>query len=192
MDENVEIIDILVPPELHLLIGVVNTLCNHLIKVGPQAIIWPRKCYVEKEAMHGGAFNGNSCMTLMNKIDLLRSLCPLRWLRFVELFSLFKLIVKSCFGAALHPDFRRFIDDFRRAYKDSGLPVTPKLHMVFYHLPEFCDRTNGALGIWSGQASEAAHSDFKVTLLKYKVNLINSRYPERLLHAVCEYNSLHL
>ena len=191
-DEDVEVIDILVPPELHLLIGVVNTLYSHMIKVWPQANIWPKKCYVEKEAMHGGAFNGNSCMTLLNNVDLLRSMCPIQCLRFVELFSLFKSIVKSCFSTTLLPDFRDHIHDFRKAYKDSGLPVTPKLHMVFYHVTEFCCRTGGALGIWSEQATEAAHSDFKVTWNKYKVNLINPRYPERILHAVCEYNSLHL
>lgn len=140
--------------------------------------------------MYGGAFNGNSCTTLLRSIDLLRSLCPLQCLLFVKLFSLFKLVVNSCFGTLLSPDFRRVIEDFRRAYP--GLPITPKFHIVFYHVTEFCDSTNGALGNWSEQATEAAHSDFKITWAKYKVNLINPKYHERILHAICEYNSLHL
>ena len=124
--------------------------------------MWPKKCYLEKEAIHGGAFNGNSCMTILKNVDLLKSFCPLHCSPFVELFSTFKSVVTCCFGTSVDPKCRRYIKDFRRAFKDTGLPVTPKLHMMFYYVTELSDRNSVALGVWSEQASEGAHSDFKV------------------------------
>lgn len=53
-DVNQSIIEIIPPPELHLLLGSVNTIYNSLLQKYPEeAIQWAKHCNVEREAMHG-------------------------------------------------------------------------------------------------------------------------------------------
>ena len=68
----------------------------------------------------------------------------------------------------------------------------PKVHTVFFHEHEFCDRHQTGLGIFSEQASEAVHSNFSVTWKRYKVSDIHSEYPSQLMRAVNDYNTSHL
>jgi hypothetical protein len=52
--------------------------------------------------------------------------------------------------------------------------VTPKLHAIFFHIPQFCEKEQKGLGFFCEQASEAVHSDFKKTWNRYKTTAYNS------------------
>lgn len=52
---NDRVIDVLPPPELHLLLGPFNTIFKAIYMDWPGAITcWARKCHVERKALHGG------------------------------------------------------------------------------------------------------------------------------------------
>lgn len=190
--ENKKIIDIFPPPELHLLLGPVNHIFNNMTKVWPDAVKWAAACHVERQAMHGGSFNGNSCMTLLNHVDILQQISPITCLKYVKVFRDFRKVVKSCYGQTLDQEYKTDIETFKKSFLELEISVTPKLHAIFHHIPEFCDKQQSGLGPWSEQASEAVHSDFKATWHKYKVPENHSSYAPQLLRAVCEYNAKHV
>lgn len=86
------------PPELHLLIGPVTTMFHGLKTVWPDADRRVDLCSVQQEAYHGGVFNGNACMQLLNRIDLLLDplCCPRQ--DYIAAFCDFAGVVESCYG----------------------------------------------------------------------------------------------
>ena len=186
------VIDLLPPPELHLLIGPVNTLFKAMEKEWTDAMKWPKACHVERDVIHGGSFNGNSCHKLLSHVNVLRSICPLQAVKYVECFQSFAKVVHSCYGNNLDQDFCNYIQDFKKSYLSLGISVTPKVHCVFHHIIDFCSTVNTGLGRYSEQTVEAVHSDFRHTWMKYKVGENHPHYAAHLLKAVCEYNSQHL
>ena len=58
-DESTPIICVLPPPELHVLIGPVNTLYEELSSRWDGIEEWINKLNVKREEYHGGSFNGN-------------------------------------------------------------------------------------------------------------------------------------
>ena len=187
------IINLLPPPELHLLIGPFNTIFKSMESNFPEiAAAWTKHCCVEKEAFHGGHFNGNSSKRLLNKLDFLRSISPIGCLKYIQCFDSFKTVIHSCYGYSLDENFKDHINEFKVAYMDISIPVTPKVHAIWYHIPEFCSAVNEGLARWSEQASETVHADFKQTWKKYSVSICHPAYSSRLLSAVQEYNASHL
>lgn len=58
---------------------------------------------------------------------------------------------------------------FREAYSKLELSITPKLHCLFVHVPEFCLKMKKGLGYYSEQASESVHANFRKTMERYKM-----------------------
>jgi len=193
-DKDQRIIDIVTPPELHLMLGAVNTLYNHMLqKFGDQIVLWTRQCNVKPDVTQGGSgFNGNSCKTLLQKVDMLRAICSIECLPYVKVLDDLRLVVKSCFGEFLDPNFVVYLENFRKSYTDLGISVTPKIHAIFFHVKDFCIEKQKSLGLFSEQSMESVHFDFKLVWSKYKLNSDHSDYPRQLFRAVCEYNGLHL
>ena len=185
------VLDLIPPPELHLMLGTVNLLYSNLEKVWPDVIQWPSSLYIEKEAIHGGSFAGNGCRKLLRNIDQLERCIPDEHLLFVDAFKAFNEVVVSCFGKSLHTNYKSRIERFRRTFQKLGIRVTPKVHSIIFHVIEFCDSKRCGLGTWSEQAFESVHSDFAKHWEKYKVPLSHNKFPDRLLRAVQEYNSNH-
>ena len=74
-DLGIDVIQVIPPPELHLLLGVVNTLFKYMSKIWPHSMAWSERLDIERKSYHGGSFSGNSCMKLLSNIDLLQSMC---------------------------------------------------------------------------------------------------------------------
>ena len=73
--------------------------------------------------------------------------------------------------------------------------ITPKVHGVLFHVPEFLDKNPGhGLGLWSEQASESVHYDFGDLWVNgsYKRSLTHADYTSQLLKCVVTYNSRHI
>lgn len=86
---NMPIIESVVPPELHLLTGPVNKMYKCLEERWPEASNWLKSACVEREALHGGCFTGNSAMKLLRSVDKLDSVIPAQHKSFVAAFSTF-------------------------------------------------------------------------------------------------------
>lgn len=155
-------------------------------------MIWAKACHVEREALFGGSFNGNSCHKLLSRVDALRAMCPIQALPYVDCFSAFQKVVHSCYGDKLDANYKLIIQNFAASYLQLGISVTPKVHAVFHHIMDFCEVHNVGLGRFSEQSVEAVHSDFKTTWSRYKVAESNPAYSSQLLKAVRDYNSKHL
>lgn len=186
------VLDIIPPPELHLLLGAVNHLFINLEKIWPDAIKWAASLNLEREAMHGGTFAGNSCRKLLKNVVKLELMAPPTCKLFISSFNAFDEVVKSCFGKHLHDDYLEKITNFQLIYQQLQISTTPKLHAIFFHIKDFCEANKQSLGVWSEQAFESVHSDFEITWSKYKVPSIHEKYGKHLLRAVQEYNGNHL
>ena len=120
----------LIPPaELHLLLGPVNTMFSELEEVWPGANDWAKSCHAFKAGLHGGEFNGNSCMRLLHEdsLDKLEAIIPSEHLAYVEAFHTFGIVVKSCYGYAVMPSFRKDIERFKESYLKLDISVTGKV-----------------------------------------------------------------
>ena len=85
------------------------------------------------------------------------------------------------------------IQAFASAYISLPINITPKVHVVVFHIEEFCDMTGRGLAPWSEQTGESCHHDFNQTWEKFYVRDQESDvYGKRLLQAVQEYNGQHL
>ncbi len=99
----------------------------------------------------------------------------------------------------IQENYVQTIADFKVAYGNLGLSVTPKVHYVVVHVPEWIERSEErtgqkrGLGWASEQASESVHRDFAQKWnLGFKVHPDNERYADRLLSCVVRYNSSHV
>ena len=64
-DDETPLILMVPPPELHLLIGPVNTL--HSAMCGNESERWLSLCNVKKTEYHGGSFAGNDSRKLLKR-----------------------------------------------------------------------------------------------------------------------------
>ena len=188
------VLNILPPPELHLMIGVVNKMYAEMEKIWLKSEQWLDSCNVKKEAYHGGTFAVNESRKLLKNVNRLEVLSPpSQCENYVVAFKSFNEVVASCYGKELRPDFLDKIRIFTRDYMRLGISVTPKVHAVMYHVGEFCALTGMGLAPWSEQTGESVHHDFNETWKKFKVNNVQRPiYAAQLLKAVCMYNSQHI
>ena len=187
------LIEVIPPPELHLLTGPVNTLYKAMEKLWPNASQWLVACHVQRVAYHGGNFTGNSARTLLKNVDRLQAMCPLQILPYVAPLRSLDAVVSACYGAQLRPEYTHAIRRFQNDFLDLGINISPKIHAIFFHVPEFCQMVGKGLGSYSEQASESVHHDFQKIWENYKIqDQDHPRYGEQLLKAVTTYNSRHL
>lgn len=193
--EEEPILNIIPPPELHLLMGTFNRIFQEMKSIWPDVErMWSERFYAKPVGYHGGSnFTGGDCRKLLLNVDSLAAICPIGILPFVD--SLRKLchVVDACFGSDLRYDFQEKIAEFETSFLDLGIGITPKVHILLRHVPEFCWRHEKALGRFSEQASESVHVALKEFWKKRKVSdLSNPRYEQSLRQTVVEFNSKHL
>ena len=70
--------------------------------------------------------------------------------------------------------------------------MTPKAHILFEHVPEFCDKWGVGLGLYSEQSSETQHTDFKAFWEHFSTGSSHPNFASHLLTAVIDYNGRHL
>ena len=193
-DDDVLILDIIAIPELHSMMGTSETVFNGLNKAwgNDRAIKWAESRGIIRSEYRGGKFEGNQTKTLLEKSSDLEASVPPHLTGFARCLAKFNEVRLACFGQDLKPGYKERITEFHQAFLCLGLNVTPKVHAVIVHIPQFCDKTGKGLGYWSEQASESVHSDFKLTNNRFKVNQAHPDHPEKMLRAVVKYNSSHI
>ena len=193
IDESTLVLRLVPPPELHLLIGPVNTLYDELSKHWPDCEEWLKRLSIKRDDYHGGQFNGNDSRKLMKKNSILEEFAPTKANGFIETFQAFNEVITSCYGTDLSPGYKQMIKNFRICYRRLKMNVTPKVHAVFFHVEEYCEMVGMGLGPWSEPAAESLHTYFDKIWARYKVrDTDNDKYGKRLFDAVVAYNSPHL
>jgi len=196
--DDTRVIDIIPPPELHLLLGVVNHLYSGLKAIWPMVEEWPKMLYIKTVSYHGGnSFNGPACHKLLQSIDKLEAISQTNnafhvqpW---ITALRHFKDVVHSCFGMTLGENFSDHIAKFTASCISLPISVTPKMHIVFHHVLHFIEKEKKSLGIFSEQAAETVHHDFASHWNdRYKRQMNHPDYSSQLLNAVVEYNSKHM
>ena len=195
IDESTPIILLVLPPELHLLLGPVNKMYSELIGIWPQGEEWSKKLYIKREQYHRGSFNGNDSRKLLKNVSLLKEIVPAsnqKVQNYIAAFEAFNDVVTAWYTKNLAQDYQEIIKIFRVSYRKLKISITPKIHAVFHHISEFCVQVKMGLAPWSEQAAESLHHDFNHMRNNFKARDIeHADYGNRLLQAVM-YNSQHM
>lgn len=193
------ILDVMPPPELHLLMGGVDKLHTHLEKCNAGiASKWALQCHVEKKFTNGGkhSFEGKACKLLLKNVDKLQQICEsegnIMCTKYVDTFRKFGVVVDDCFSLELKSNFQQHIEDFRKSYESLEISVTPKIHAIFHHVEQSCTKHQRGLGFFAEQSTESVHHDYNNKFKNYKVPQISDNYWPKTLRSVCSYNSSHL
>ena len=79
----------------------------------------------------------------------------------IKAIETFNRVVKHCFSKTLKVGWRLRLRAFKVAYLATELSITTKVHIVFSHIKQFIYRFGVGLGVYSEQAFESVHHDFK-------------------------------
>jgi hypothetical protein len=182
------------PPELHIMLGVVNRIFDELNAAWGEdnAYKWGHSVHVCRKLYHGGCLEGPACRRLLQKAHELRRDVPPRLRIYADALKDFDAVRLACFGQDLSPDFEDKITRLELSCRRLQLRTTPKMHVLFHHVPAFCNGVGKGLGSFSEQATESAHADFRQTRERYQRPQGHPQYSEGLLLAVINYNSFHL
>ena len=192
--DDTPILDLIAPPELHLMMGCTTKILGVINNRWGEdrAYKWAEQQGIRRADYRGGTLEGNQCRAVLKNAGLLTEALPRNLKPLGHLLIKFNAIVKACFGMELDAGFAKALHDFKEAFTSSGIPITPKVHAVFDHVPQFIQKTGQSLGQFSEQASESVHADFNKEWCHFKLPRQHQRYAEALLRAVVRYNSLHL
>ena len=205
-DDDDYILDVIFISSLHINLGLVfkvlEKLDDDLEKMGHPGwiLVWLRRNSILGERDGNlNDLNGPATTKFLKKLDQLRAdLIKLKanaQLKYVDVAQALSEVRTACFGSepeSLDPNFDDKIRHLEELWKGAGISVTTKAHCLFRHVPEQIWKHEMPLGKYSEQAVEACHYDFLQHYKGYK-RLPNTKdYAEKLLQAVCSYNSLHM
>ena len=196
-DDEDRIIDILPLAELHLVLGITNTLLFKLNSLAGNDLVikWTKKLNCFQEKFGSKQFNGERCVILLNKIDTLTKKLPRKLKFFGTALSAFNEVRKCAFGDELGEDYRAKIATFESAFMNIGpdQAVFPKAHIVFHHLADFLDE-HGALGQFNEQTFESVHYSFAnhMDTSKYSRHLDHPEHGKFLKKGVIDYNTMRI
>lgn len=113
-DRTTEIINLIPPPEFHLM----NTVCKHIHQNFERVSDnWAKTCNVTREIRYKKVTSaGNSCKSLLNKVDILQRLwnqSNIDCLGFVDCFQDFCKVMDSYFSNTL------FDSEIKRDYESA-------------------------------------------------------------------------
>ena len=197
--DDKSIFDVVPLPELHLMTGVVNHIFNELnTRWGEnRAYEWAKQYSILNDSHHGDGFKGPSARRILRVASQLAvdTSLPRHLTVFAHALVNFNSVVSGCFGTEEHPSFNWAADihAFEKSFLKLDISITPKVHAVIHHLPQWLELGKGPLGHHSEQATEACHYDFQHVLKNYAFNPLKlEQMAMQYLRAVLKYNSLHL
>ena len=182
------------PPALHLKLSL-NHILVELSKAWPPLVDWLKSKHIVLEPYHGGhTLEGNECNKVMNNLPSLAEVLPSHLSAFLLTLESFRDVVNSCFGFLLDPYFKDVLAKFRQNFlalnKEFGVSITNKIHIILNHVQEFCELTDKALGEFSEQETENAHTAFDIIWTRYKVKDTSySVYHQQYFKATMDFNS---
>ncbi len=111
-------------------------------------------------------------------------------------WSLFRLSIVCAYLRKLLKQpvgtFFQFGASFTTITSTFHISMTPKVHIVLHHIPQFIGMTQMPLGLFSEEVVEEQHKRLKF-YKRYGVNCTyNRNFPNRFLNSVIHYNSYHI
>ena len=199
------VLSVVPPSELHYVLGIVNKLYDLLderLKENDCSITaesWSKPLNCPRSEHHGGQFNGEQCVKLLENTKALNALLKTANAmsvggRIGKALEEFNAVRKSCFGQTCSPFYKIDIENFAHAWLNAKAPIIVKVHCTVVHVPQFLDmHPEKGLGWWSEQATEHIHSDLEnfFARCKYHRNLDHPEFPNSFLKAIVSYCSLH-
>ena len=217
-DPNDLILGSVAPPELHLMLGVTDKQKKLLESEvfekeedGKEFIdnFLDKHNISRKGYMDSRSLEGNQTRQFLKSTDKLREAYKevgeeeqKKAEPIIKILELFSDVVKTCFGMNLDSGYKAALKSFSTAYlklnqeKPQTFTVTPKIHIVMFHVQEYLELMNAeeeedrGLGYMSEQAFEAVHSHMKAVWENgLKVSTNNKDFPAKLRKFVVAYNS---
>ena len=199
-EDDQEVIQLIVPGELHILLGVVITLITDIENGGLLSNIdeWFECLGIKKSPYHGGTFPGNTCKTLISKkgVDILEEVALRQDLLeeikpYAKVFRCMDRVSSKVFGNILDPTWKDEIEEFGRLFNALSRSWTPKVHALVHHVPQFilAGEKPRALGAYSEQAAESIHHRYKEFYSKRFSKLPRKHAEDPQLHALVVFNS---
>ena len=202
-------------PELHCLLGVVAKLMKEFERSnvfqsegeGRTYILnWEKGVGVYRQTFHGStSYNGaNSKKLLENVASLERDLKAnlveedgrlATAMKFCKAIGDFSDVVDACFGMELNPVYETFIQNFSCSYRDLGISVPVKVHLIEKHLSQFLKMfgEEHGLGFYSEQSMESFHNDSKADIIDEKIVPVDHpRHGEQLMNVMVRINGKHI
>jgi hypothetical protein len=185
------------PPALHLKLSL-NHILVELSKAWPPLLDWLKTKHIVLEPYHGGhTLEGNECNKVLRNLESLAEVLPSPLSVFMLTLKSFRDVVSSCFGFLLDPYFRdvlaKFKINFLALHRQFNVSVTNKIHIILTHVQEFCEMTDKALGEFSEQETENAHTAYDDTWNRYKVkDSSSSVYHQQYFKSVMDFNSRNI
>ena len=141
-EDNTKTLEVLNPPELHLMTGVIGKLIMEMERKAfedkgeGEAFMteFLREEDISRCVYQGSrSFEGNQARKLLKNVDKLERLVmrldmevTIEALPFTQTLRLFEKVVTACFGQSLDPGYKDNIDAFARQYRSLDISVTPR------------------------------------------------------------------
>ena len=158
-----KVIEACSPPPLHTVkLGPVNGLLDLLTENCPEETKeFLLENHITKEAYHGGELEGGQFDKLLKKIDYLEDTIPDEHKSILDGFAATDALNKAVCGKFLEHNYEEAI----KIFEDSmmflqgkyGMSITPKIHILITHVPQYIRLTGKSLGFISDQTIENAH-----------------------------------
>lgn len=196
---SIRILEVCPIPWLHVRLGVGNHCFTKLCQMIPEAEEWPKVLHLHKESYHGSGFEGNEISKLLKNTQKLTDIlqqCDKTNVgeKFVKVFHAFHTLNSAYSKERVDiQELDNSVKVFCTAWKEAGLSLIPKVHMIQDHLVDFV-KLRDARHMYqvSEQSHEALHCEFDKTWNKYKVKeQSNPNYLPNLLKSVCDFNGTH-
>ena len=106
-------------------------------------------------------YEGPKCKAILKVLPAFKALVAPPVRKYIHVLEEFVKVKDACFSHKLDPNTRQIIKQFENTWKAAGLDMIPKVHILFEHVAEFCEKRGVGLAIYSEQASETVHIKFK-------------------------------
>lgn len=192
---NAYILDIVLIPGLHINLGITNKVIEVISmewKEGDLLNLLKDLGVIHSKKKRPNECNGPEADKLVSRIPRLRDALPANLHHYLDILIAFRDVKQACFSKHLSKDWEACIQIFRDMWEEAGLPIIPKVHALFRHVPEVCMKYEEGLGDYSEQALEACHCDFKDHNKKYFRVPGTKDYAKKMLDSVVSYNSLRI
>ena len=175
--DNVE--RIVVTPELHLHLGIINTIIVPRLKsifTISEMAEWELEAGVCKEDYFEGIFNGNGCSRLLEKCETVKKYAPL----YYPLLQKYKTAKECMFkkrdnlGDEDMIEIRSKHSELMEEFAHMNMPVTHKMHLFHRHTIPTIDYERRTMSFFGEHYAEHVHKIYD----NYSKNYNNSLYNE--------------
>ncbi len=166
-------------PPLHPKLGLTNLIVKSLFTRNPNLEEqFADQLGSARKEYHGKSLEGRQCSKFLSCSAFLKEVVPSSVHLLVECLEAFHRVVVGVFGQIIDPETKDNVSTFEETFmgtiRTQNPRMTPKVHMLVHHVPEYVRRAAAPLGHTSEQALECQHRFVDIFHHRFKVNCTNS------------------